>query len=94
MKLYDLVKDIMINNPYTRNSDKELIWVVLVRKGFATDNIISKENFKRSPTFESITRARRKVQELHPELQATRVVKDKRTELSRGKPIDIFSDLI
>jgi hypothetical protein len=44
-------------------------------------------------SFESITRARRKVQEIYPELQANEVVREVRRQKSMGNPIDIFKDL-
>lgn len=80
MKLFERVKSILITNPNTRNSDKLLIGEVLksigavtkidyfgVKEAVLLDKLLS-GNF---PSFESITRARRKVQELHPELEAT-----------------------
>lgn len=93
MKLYDLVKEILIEEPFTRNSDKGLIWEVLNSKGLLVDGCLTWERFKRCPSFESITRARRKVQEIHPELQANEAVREVRRQKSMGNPIDIFKDL-
>lgn len=93
MNLYDLVKDILEKEPYARNSDKGLIWEVLDRRGLLEDGCLTWGRFKSSPTFESITRARRKVQECHPELQANESVRKVRKQMSEGNPIDIFKGL-
>jgi len=101
MKLYDLVKDILIKAPQTRSSDKSLIWEVLRRRNclinvegrYGVITVLDYKGFEDAPTFESITRARRKVQEVHPELQAVEEVQVKRSELASGNPIDIFADL-
>lgn len=102
MKLYDLVLDVLQNQPKTRSSDKALIWEVLRRQGclitigssYGETTVLNYDGFLDAPTFESITRARRKVQEIHPELQAVEQVRQVRKDLSRGDPIDIFRDLI
>lgn len=80
MKLYDTVKHILISYPDTRNSDKALIGEVLRHIGAVrtvdyfgdTEAVLLDRLLSGSiPSFESITRARRKVQELHIELEAT-----------------------
>ena len=64
--------------PETRGSDRLLIWEVYKYIGivkevefFGTQEGILKQNFlsAKIPPTESITRARRKLQEKHPELQ-------------------------
>jgi tRNA G37 N-methylase TrmD len=100
MKLYDLVKEILENHSQTRSSDKALIWEVLRRRSCLRADSLSEEGvldyngFTKAPTFESITRARRKVQEVHPELQAVEEVRRVREEMSRGNPIDMFNRII
>ena len=75
MKIYDLVKNILENSEQTRNSDKLLIWEVYKKIGIVKDvewfgdrEAIIRDNFlsARIPATETITRARRKIQELHP----------------------------
>lgn len=91
----------MMESGDTRSSDKRLIWEVLRKRGLITkiwteDKVfegITWNDLKQAPTFESITRARRKVQEQHPELQAVEDVKKKRDQLADGHPINIFSQL-
>lgn len=93
MKLYDLVKDILERYPISRDSDKRLIWEVLGRRGFLDNGVLTWEKFRDAPTFESITRARRKVQEIHPSLQASEKVREVRKQMSEGNPIDIFRNM-
>jgi len=78
MKLYTLVKNILIQNEQARNSDKELIWAVLENLGITSGAYITKEMLFKMPSFESITRARRKVQEENQDLQANASVKQAR----------------
>lgn len=93
MKIYDLVYKILDQMPQTRNSDKLLIWEYYKRKGFVktvhffgeTEAILQKNFLSGTPVpFESITRARRKVQENFPKLGATsRPVKIKRNQIEK-----------
>ena len=100
MNLYDLVKDILVKCEPARNSDKRLIWEVLDRKGFISrvynegvlTPCITLRSWKNCPTLESITRARRKVQQHHPELCASESVKKKREELTTEMVYKIFKE--
>ena len=92
-KTFDLVKEILENDPTTRNDDCELIWEVAHRHGL--DNMpfsmaIIQWRVRKLPTFEAITRARRKVQELYPQLQATANVRRGRA-INEQKYFDFFS---
>lgn len=78
MNIYDRVKKILEKHPRTRNSDKELIWRVWQDLDLILYNQISKSSFYNAPSNESITRARRKVQELNEDLRAIQKVKQKR----------------
>jgi hypothetical protein len=90
MRIYDIVKDILEKSPACRDSDKRLIWNVWNRKTLVQINRddlrqsrILFMDYMNAPSSESITRARRKIQELHPELQsseAVRKMKDKKEE--------------
>ena len=94
MKLYDVVKNLLISYPELRNSDRKLIWAVCWKKqlvqvdakGFKGLSRMLYMNFLQAPAFESITRARRKIQELYPELRSTKqVIKERRKkELTKG----------
>lgn len=87
MKLYDVVKRLLEIYPALRNSDKKLLWAVWNVKGLVVNpsnqlqsgyGYITRGNFYKAPSSESVTRARRKVQELHPELRAVKEVEEQR----------------
>jgi len=70
----------LTKNEQARNSDKELIWTVYLDLGivkevdwFGKRECILKESILsgKMPSFESITRARRKIQQTFPNLGAT-----------------------
>ena len=87
MKIYDLIKITLEDYPETRNSDKKLIWRVWCKLGYIdTGYALYEEDFMRSPSTETIRRCRQKIQELNPELQATRRIRGlrKSVELQRG----------
>lgn len=101
MKLYDRVKQILENHPITRSSDKHLIWTVWKERGLThRENIpfnaeklienINLESFLRAPAPESITRARRKVQENHPNLAATPQVEAARAHKAEQKGMFVY----
>ncbi len=101
MKIYDLVKDLLEKYPEMRNSDKKLIWAVYFKKQLVQlpENPSIKGmsrilymNFLQGPSFESITRARRKVQELNPELWSSMPVRNKRRVKEQTKGTFIFRE--
>lgn len=104
MKLYKAIEHALTIRPELRNSDKELIWEVMKQMGlvktvnfFGEREAILKENFVSGdvPSLESITRARRKVQELQPGLEATSSrVKRKRKQIENTKGTFIFGDKV
>jgi uncharacterized pyridoxal phosphate-containing UPF0001 family protein len=96
MKVYDQVKDLLTQYPELRDSDKKLLWIVwhklgLLQRTEAT-NFITYPNYMKAPSSESITRARRKVQELHPELGASVAVAQERQEKAEQKGTFIFRE--
>ena len=91
MKLYDLVKKILEKQPRARSSDKHLIWMVMTYKAGKTGSFhISLQDFLNCQSFESITRARRKVQENHPELKASSVVEKARKVKEQTKGMFVY----
>ena len=82
----NLVKDILIKNPLTRNSDPHLYIEVMMRLNpnatkmpFAM--VLRNLTDLGLPLYDTVTRARRKIQREHPELQGTERVKRIRAEL-------------
>lgn len=80
VKIYDIVKKILENIPEARNSDKLLVTEVLRYGGYIKnveyfgdkEAVLLSDIIRGSiPSFETITRGRRKVQELYPALQST-----------------------
>ena len=101
MRIYDLVKKILEESPACRDSDKKLQWAVWWKKGLIQVDTSGKMalsrvmymDFENAPSSESITRARRKCQELHPELQATSsIVRTRRQQKQETKGTFIFSE--
>lgn len=82
-KLEDVVKGVMVDKPYTRNDDFRLIaevyYAILgnrAKKQFFYELLHSHDST--TPPFESITRCRRKLQAMYPELAADTDVRIKR----------------
>ena len=71
-QLHDMVFDILYNSYEARNSDRALIMQVVHRLGYKS---INDDNIDYIPSFESITRARRKIQETNGDLKASEHVK-------------------
>lgn len=101
MNAYDLVKKVLEEKPYTRSSDKHLLWEVWFLQGctseeyddaFRTEIIKKGAWLNRALTPETVTRARRKVQEQHPELCAEKAVEDARRKREEKGGNFIFSD--
>lgn len=99
MKIYDLVKEILTALPRTRNSDKQLLWEVWDYEVSQKSSYKKESGYLARPDFivhctsaESITRARRKVQELHPELRGNREVTKKRKDKESKKGNFVFHE--
>ncbi len=76
IKISDVVETELRTDPRTRDSDKFLIWKIMIANGIH----IPYEEFMELPSFESITRCRRKLQEQYTELAANFNVKQIRNE--------------
>lgn len=84
MKLQDLIKKLLERYPDLRDSDKKLLWAVWHSRGYINDfNMIDRDSFYKAPTPESITRARRKIQENFQHLRASKVIEKERRALER-----------
>ena len=93
VKLYDVIKRILINDFHTRSSDKILIWEVWQEQLIIKQGQISFLDFKDwAVTPESITRSRRRIQQDYPELQANREVLDARRRKEASKGTFIFKE--
>lgn len=92
MKTYDLVHKLLVEYEPLRSSDKKLLWAVWNRLGLTTNNKITKEDYYKAPSSESVTRARRKVQENHPDLQATPEVQKARAKKETKKGFNVYHE--
>lgn len=91
----EIVKGVLETQPCTRSDDFALIIETAKRFGLNTygysfEFAMSEWRRRHYPTFETITRARRKVQELYPQLQATNSVRRGRA-INEQKYFDFFS---
>lgn len=97
MKTYDLIKLILTEKPETRSNDKKLMLEVWSRQ-----NVIYRSNqqfaintqlfITKAAPAESITRARRKIQELHKHLRAVASVEEKRREKQNQKGTFVYRE--
>lgn len=101
-KLNELVKDILRVNPLARDNDNFLYYKVIERvggyKGIDINSMPLPTFFKHSsfygfPPYESVSRARRKVQSENAELRANEYVKQLRQEQER-KYHEFYSDYL
>lgn len=93
MKIYDLVHNLLLEREELRSSDKKLIWSVYDKIGLIEDDSIRFVDFMDyAPSPESITRARRKIQELHTELQGNEEVEKARYDKEKQKGTFVFRE--
>lgn len=85
-KTFDLVKSILENDPDTRDDDFALIYEVAEHYGLEDCSFgyaLKCWKTERMPSFEAITRARRKVQELNPSLCSEERIAEMRRKQER-----------
>jgi hypothetical protein len=98
MKVYDIVKNCLEVYPRTRNSDKVLIFRVweiqgIFRSHGSSSFRVYRDDFiTRAISSESITRARRKIQERHEELRADEPVEKARRKKQATKGTFIYRE--
>lgn len=87
-----IVKDILVNDPQSRNSDEYLYYKVCQKVGgrFVTlpfwQVVVNRKKYG-LPSYETVGRARRKLQETHPELAGNSTV-----EAHRMLNEEVFKD--
>ena len=82
MKVYDKVKYLLETFPECKDSDKKLLWrywSCQINKTSQLLDSIDYHDFNRLVSAESITRARRAVQEHHEELRASKKIEEARS---------------
>lgn len=94
MKLYDLVRSLLERYPNLRDSDKYLIWAIWSERGYCQNRNLSFQDYMRAPVPESITRARRKVQEDHPELSSSIKIQTQKDQKESTKGMFIYHEKV
>lgn len=95
MKLYDLVKKQLKENPEYRDSDKKLIWKVWsIELNSVGMDMINYSNFMKVSTPESITRARRMVQQDFKDLGASSNISRARRAKQEQKGTHVYREYI
>lgn len=96
MKLYDTIKHLLQINPELRDSDKKLQWNIWAQQGYVKGDVMTYEAFMKNTLInpETIRRTRQKVQEKHPELQASKSVQLERNKKRKTKGTWIYREKI
>jgi hypothetical protein len=94
MKLYELVKTMLIERPELRDSDKKLIWAVFMKVGAANETSMTYYDFTdpKCPSTESIRRCRQKIQENHPDLKGSIKVQQLREGIEAQRGTHIYRE--
>ena len=92
MKLYDKVKELLIADPSLRDSDKKLLWEVWRRLGYLSNGALYYDGLMKHgcPTFETVTRIRRKLQERFVDLRGSLPITKARRKKSQTKGAFIY----
>lgn len=93
-KFYDRIKELLIQCPYLRDSDKKLIWTIWNREYLIINASIPYVNFLEATSPETIRRTRQKVQQDHPELQSSRGVKAMKDKKEKSKGTFVYREEI
>ncbi len=95
MKLYYLVKKLLIQDSAYRNSDKKLMWRVWGEElRSPLMQVIDYQEFLKVSTPESVTRARRMVQQDFKELQASEGVRKSRRQKQNQKGTYVYREYV
>lgn len=101
MKVYDLVKEVLIDHADARDSDKKLMWTVWYRLGYIVNplgqvgrSMIEFQAFTHAkcPAPETIRRCRQKIQETHPELRSSKRIQQEKDKLAAQKGTHVFRE--
>jgi len=92
-KVYDVLKEMLVNKPELRNSDKKLAWEFWSKQGAIKNGFLSKEDFlSGAENYETIRRCRQKIQETYPELVGNRDRSSNHEPVEYKKEVPIFDN--
>jgi len=94
MKLYDLVLTLLRSDELYRDNDKALIWRVWEMDNRSSFNSISKYEFMKCTSPESIRRTRQMIQARFPELKPSKQTQEMRDEIKKDKGTFVFRETI
>ncbi len=94
MKLYDLVLTLLRSDELYRDNDKALIWRVWEMDNRSSFNSISRYEFMKCTSPESIRRTRQMIQARFPELKASKQTQEMRDEIKKDKGTFVFRETI
>jgi hypothetical protein len=89
-KIYDLIFDLLTDNPELRDSDKRLQHRIWTMQDVNLNDEDSYVRFAKSP--ETIRRTRQKIQELNPDLQSSKWIRKQRNSIAEQKGTHIFRE--
>lgn len=95
-KIYDVIKQLLTDDVESRSSDKRLIWRFWSYETFGSMLVqeLTYTDYLNCTSAETITRARREVQEHHPELQATKGVREARNNKAKKGHQIVFGQTV
>lgn len=96
MKVYDRVKEILLNDEQAKNSDKVLYWHFIERSTPPWKPGLDFETWMKLPSFETVRRTRQKLQETDPEKYGatSSKVKQERKQKQETKGTFIYRELL
>ena len=94
MKLYNIVLTMLRGDELFRNSDKALIWRVWEVQSDDWSGFISRPQFMKCTSPESIRRTRQMIQARFPELKPSKQTQEMRDEIKKDKGTFVFRETI
>jgi hypothetical protein len=94
MTVYEIVKYLLTTFPETRDSDKKLLLHYYKGKKVIVDGVFNEALFMTAVPEESITRARRKIQEKYPYLSASPEIEQQRMFKAEQRGTFIYRETV
>lgn len=94
MKLYDLVLTLLRSDELFCNNDKALMWEIWRIQHNASTGWISRIDFMKCTSPESIRRTRQMIQARFPELKPSKQTQEMRDEIKKDKGTFVFRETI
>lgn len=98
IKLYDKIRKLLEENEEYRNSDRKLIWRIWDDEGRLTHSwegekeVMTKYDFMKCTSPETVRRTRQKVQSDHPELQSSKKILEAKKNIEKTKGVFVYHE--